>query len=70
VANAEVVDFFIKAVTAKFDKLDIRMDKQDDKLDQLFTFRWMILGGAAAIGTLGGFVAATATLYFYSKGLT
>lgn len=67
--HQDKVDILFEVMKSKFIEINSRFDKQDDQLDQLIKFRWMILGGAATVGSIGGFIAALATLYFYSKGM-
>ena len=50
--DKEVLDYFVTATTAKFDRIDDRFDTIDQKLETLITFRILLLGGAAVVATI------------------
>lgn len=54
--DRDLVKYFVDETGKKFDKLDERFNRVDQKLDLLFAFKWQIIGGsgvAGAVGTLG-----------------
>lgn len=52
----EKFEYFIEETNKRLDKTDLqnaaRFDKIDKKLDELISFRLMLLGGAATIATI------------------
>ena len=48
----EITRYFMQVTSEKFSEVKERLDKIDDKMDQLIGFRWMLIGMATAVSSL------------------
>lgn len=54
--NKELRDYFIKVTHDRFEKLEHRFDKIDEKLEKLIGWRWMLIGAGVAVSAIVSFV--------------
>lgn len=50
--NKQVVDYFMQVTHEKFSNVEKKLEKIDQKVEQLIGFRWMLIGMAAAVSAI------------------
>lgn len=67
-AEREIVDYFIKATTSKFNRLDDRMDEMEKrihaKIDELQRFKFTWTGGLVMFNAMITVILTVATIYY------
>jgi tetrahydromethanopterin S-methyltransferase subunit G len=50
--NKQVVDYFMQVTHEKFYSVEKKLERIENKVEQLIGFRWMLIGMAAAVSAL------------------
>jgi tetrahydromethanopterin S-methyltransferase subunit G len=62
--DRQVAEYFMQVTKERFDGIEQRFNRIDDKLDQVVSFRWQIIGGSLALSSVLSVVIAIVTIYY------
>lgn len=66
--DEKLLPYFIDQTNERFNKLDSRFDSVDSKLQELITFRMVLIGASVGVSGMFSVAVTLITLWFMRKG--